>query len=161
MSEKLVIVPKTKSQGKKVLNIIWFVLACLMLIMAMAMVLFIIPAIAFGLLWYFQSLNVEFEYTYFDGEFRFAKVTNKSRRKHLFRVEMEHVIAFAPKGDRSVYKYENDKTMIYKNLTSGSADAKVYELVFKGEKGMTRIEFEPDDDMLDAVMEKYPRSVIR
>lgn len=162
MNEKLVIVPKTKTTGKKILNIVWFILTCLMLVLAMGIWIFIIPAIAFGVLWYLGTFrNIEFEYTYYDGEFRFARITNKSRRKHLARVDMSKVIAFAPKGERSVYKYENDRNLPYKNLTSGRADATVYELVFTGEKGMTRYEFEPDDEMLDAVMIKYPRSVIR
>ena len=59
-----------------------------------------------------------------------------------------------PRGDRSVYKYENDKNLAYKNLTSGDPEAKVYELIAKGEKGLVRYEFEPDDEMLDEVMVK-------
>ena len=39
--------------------------------------------------------------------------------------------------------------------------AKVYELIAKGEKGLVRYEFEPDDEMLNEVMVKYPRSVVR
>lgn len=31
----------------------------------------------------------------------------------------------------------------------------------KGENGITRYEFEPDEDMLNAIMVKYPRSVIK
>ena len=48
-----------------------------------------------------------------------------------------------------------------KNLTSGDPEAKVYELIAKGEKGLVRYEFEPDDEMLNEVMVKYPRSVVR
>lgn len=46
-------------------------------------------------------------------------------------------------------------------LTSGDPEAKVYELIAKGEKGLVRYEFEPDDEMLNEVMVKYPRSVVR
>ena len=35
------------------------------------------------------------------------------------------------------------------------------ELIAKGEKGLVRYEFEPDDEMLNEVMVKYPRSVVR
>lgn len=48
-----------------------------------------------------------------------------------------------------------------KDLTSGESGTKIYELVFKGEKGINRYEFEPDEEMLDAVMVKYPRAVIK
>ena len=74
---------------------------------------------------------------------------------------MEDVLALAPKGDRSVYKYENDNSLACKDLTSGESVTKIYELVFKGEKGINRYEFEPDEEMLDAVMVKYPRAVIK
>lgn len=124
---------------------------------------FVVPAVIFAIVWYFQTFRseIEYEYTYYDGELRFARIKAKRKRKGLGKVQMEDVLAIAPKGDRSVYKYENDKSMMYKNLTSGDAGAKVYELVFKGEKGMNRYEFEPDEDMLDAILVKYPRLVIK
>ena len=164
MNEKLVIVPKKKTTGKKVLNMVWFVLTCLMLILSiMGLIIMFVPAIAFGALWYFQSFrsDIEYEYTYYDGELRFARIKAKSRRKAIGQVQMDDVVAFAPKGDRSVYKYETDKNLAFKDLTSGEEGTKVYELVCKGENKMLRYEFEPDDEMLDAIMVKYPRSVIR
>lgn len=164
MREVLVIVPKIKTGGKKVLNIVWFVLACLMFILAMFVpVFFTIPAVVFAVIWYFQSFrsDTEYEYTYYDGELRMARIKAKSRRKNLAKIEMEDVIAIAPKGERSVYKYENDNSLTCKKLTSGAPDAKVYELICKGEKGMIRYEFEPDGEMLDAMLVKYPRIVIK
>ena len=123
----------------------------------------ILFAVVFGLIAYLMIMaqNTEFEYSYFDGELRFAKIKNKSRRKRLGIYSMESVAAIAPAGDRSVYKYENDKNLAYKYLTSGDPEAKVYELIAKGEKGLVRYEFEPDDEMLDEVMVTYPRSVVR
>ena len=151
MHEKLVIVPKKKTGSKKMLTTAWFILACLMFLLATFVnpFIFLIPGIAFALVWYFQAFrsDIEYEYTYYDGELRF--------------VQMDDVLGFAPRGDRSVYKYENDKNLAYKNLTSGDPEAKVYELIAKGEKGLVRYEFEPDDEMLNEVMVKYPRSVVR
>ena len=167
MHEKLVIVPRKKSMVKKILNVVWFVLACLCFLFAMqglAVAVFTtVPAIIFAIVWYFRAFrsDIEYEYTYYDGEFRFARIKAKRKRKGLGRVQMEDVLALAPKGDRSVYKYENDNSLVYKELTSGESGTKIYELVFKGEKGINRYEFEPDEEMLDAVMVKYPRAVIK
>ncbi len=164
MGEKLVIVPKRKTMGKKVLNLLWFALACVMLVLSIwGLIILFVPAVLFAVLWYFQSFrsDIEFEYTYFDGELRFARIKAKSRRKSLGRVEMDDVLTIAPKGDRSVYKYENDNSLTHKNISSGEPDARVYELVCKGEKGLIRYEFEPDEEMLDAIMVKYPRSVVK
>lgn len=164
MREKLVIVPRKNTGTKKILNVALFVVTCALFVLAMmAPVVFSIPAILCAIAWYFMAFrsDIEFEYTYYDGEMRFAKIKSKRKRKGIGKVQMEDVLAFAPKGDRSVYKYENDKNVSYKNLTSGDADAKVYEFVFKAEKGISRYEIEPDEEMLDAILVKYPRSVIK
>lgn len=71
----------------------------------------ILFAVVFGLIAYLMIMaqNTEFEYSYFDGELRFAKIKNKSRRKRLGIYSMESVAAIAPAGDRSVYNYENGR----------------------------------------------------
>lgn len=163
MGEKLVIVPRRNTPGKKLLNFAWFGLALLFMLVSFLMPIFFLVALLFAAVWYFQAFqsDIEYEYTYFDGEFRFAKIKAKRKRKNLGQVEMEDVIAIAPKGDRSVYKYETDKNMTCRKLTSGEPDAKIYELIYKGDKGFCRYEFEPDEEMLDAVIVKYPRMVIK
>lgn len=163
MREKLVIIPRKKKAGQKVWVIVFFALACLCLLFSMfvSSIIFSVPAVLFCTAWFLTAFRsaVEYEYTYYDGEFCFAKIKNKSRRKRIAVVNMEDVIVIAPKGDRAVYKYENDKSVILKQLTSGNADAKIYEMVSKGEKAMVRYEFEPDKEMLDEIMVKYPRIV--
>ena len=104
---------------------------------------------------------MEYEFTYYDGDLRFAKIRNKAKRKKIAYLSMDDVLTIAPKGDRSIYKYENDRSVTVKNIASGNAGAKLYEAVCKGENGITRYEFEPDEDMLNAIMVKYPRSVIK
>lgn len=165
MHEKLVIVPKKKTTGKKVLNMVWFVLACFCLILAtfITPIIFFIPAIVFAAIWYFQAFrsDIEYEYTYYDGDLRFARIKAKSRRKGIAKIQMEDVLMIAPKGDRSVFKYEGDNSVTCKKLTSGEEGAKVYELISKGESSVVRYEFEPDEEMLDAIMVKYPRLVTK
>ncbi len=164
MREVLVIVPRKSGGNKKILDIVWFVLACVMFILAIgAPVIFTIPAVLFAAIWYFQTFlsEIEFEYTYYDGDLRFAKIRAKRRRKSIAQIEMDDVILIAPKGDRSVTKYENDSNVPCKSLTSKAVDAKVYDLICKADKGISRYEFEPDEDMLNAIMIKYPRVVIR
>ena len=164
MRERLVIVSEKRKMWKKILTAVSFVVtAGLLLLAIMAPVVFLIPAVLVGILWFFVAFrsDVEYEYTYYDGELRFAKVTAKRKRKGLAKVQMDDVIAFAPKGDRSVYKYENDNGLSYKDLTSQNPEKKVYEFVFKGEKGINRYEIEPDEEMLDEILIKYPRAVIK
>ena len=56
--------------------------------------------------------------------------------------------------------YENDKGIKYKDYTSGDKSAKVYELIYKTGSGICRYEFEPDEEMLQAMKVKYPHTVI-
>lgn len=165
MNEKLVIVPRIKTKMKKALNRALLGAACAFWIFSsfVSPVLFSLPALIFTFVWVWQNFyaNIEYEYTYYEGELRLAKIINKAKRKNLAALDMEDVLAIAPKGDRSVYKYENDHSLKYKDLTSQDPMAKVYELVFKGEKDMCRWEFEPDEEMLDAIRVKYPRTVVK
>ena len=164
MNEKLVIIPKLVTSGKKMMTIVLFVIACILLLLStfVSPLLFFLPAILVMVLWVWQGFfsNVEFEYTYFDGDLRFAKIRNKAKRKKIADINMEDVVILAPKGDRGVYKYENDKNLKCINLTSGRADAKVYELIVKNEEGFVRIEFEPDEEILNAMMVKYARIIV-
>ena len=165
MNEKLVIIPKLVTSGKKMMTIVLFVIACILLLLStfVSPLLFFLPAILVMVLWVWQGFfsNVEFEYTYFDGDLRFAKIRNKAKRKKIADINMEDVVILAPKGDRGVYKYENDKNLKCINLTSGRADAKVYELIVKNEEGFMRIEFEPDEEILNAMMVKYARIIVK
>ena len=165
MNEKLVIIPRKNTGGHKAATMLFFVLTCLCLIMAMFVtpVRFFVPTVIFGIIWYLFAFRseVEYEYTYYDGELHFAKISNKSRRKKIADINMEDVILIAPKGDRGVYKYENDRSVTCKNLTSGNTASGIYELICKGESAVTRYEFEPDDAMLDAIAVKYQRVITR
>lgn len=163
MLEKLVIVPRKVTTGEKMVTIVVFAAACLFMLLAtfVSVDLFLLPAITAIILWAWRGFfsNIEYEYTYYNGELRFAKITNKARRKNIAEINMEEVIILAPKGDRGVYQYENDKNLKCKNLTSKDAQAKVYELIAKGEKGVIRYEIEPDEEMLNAIRERYSRVV--
>ena len=165
MSEKLVIVPLLETGMRKALTMTLFMAACSCFLMAnfVSPGLFFVPSVIFFFVWVWRKFysKIEYEYTYYDGELRIAKIINKAKRKNLLAVHMDDVLAIAPKGDRSVYKYENDDALKYKDFSSGDKEARVYELVFKGEKDMCRYEFEPDEEMLDAIRIKYPRTVLK
>jgi hypothetical protein len=151
--------------AKQFLIAFWFVLACICILLSTTLspYVFFVPAIVFAVIWYFQAFqsDIEWEYTYFDGDLNIARIKAKRKRKKMVSVSMEDVLAIAPKGDRSTFKYENDSSVSCKKLISGSPDAKVYNLIVKNEGNVTRYEFEPDEEMLDAIMVKYPRQVVK
>lgn len=164
MSEKLVIVPRKVRESEKVLNVGLFAVACVFIGAAIfvSTATFLLPAIVATGIWVWRSYycNIEYEYTYYEGELHMARITNKARRKNLADLNLEEVVTIAPKGDRSVYKYETDKNIMYRNYTSGEEASKVYELIYKTDNGICRYEFEPDEEMLKAIKVKYPHTIV-
>lgn len=126
--------------------------------------LLVLVAAVFAGGFYFVYLysNLEYEYSYFDGEVRFAKVMNKSRRKELKGYTMDEVVQIAPAGAREVMKYEMDKNVKKKDYSS-RYDRPSYDMVIRPAEGngMILVRFEPDDRYLDAVSVKYGQKVIR
>lgn len=164
MFEVYVLVEKKKSLFMKILTALFFAVGAYFLY-ATFVGLFIFFAVAIPFLaigWYFHTKQVEFEYSYFDGDFRFAKIFNKQRRKELRGYDIENVIVIAPEGDRSLHNYENDPQVKSRDLTSGYKNGgKVYCLVAKTEERYELTKFEPDDRYLDAVCIKYRMKVVR
>ena len=116
------------------------------------------PGIAYLMI---MAQNTEFEYSYFDGELRFAKIKNKSRRKRLGIYSMESVAAIAPAGDRSVYNYENGNEIKKIDYTSGQKDVPYYDIVIKSPDENVLIKAELDDKFLTEVEKKYRSKVKR
>lgn len=163
MLEVYVLVDRKKSFLERCVCNGLFVLGAVFLYATLfySFVLISLSVLAFILGFIFTRRSTEYEYSYFDGDVRFAKIINKSKRKNLRGYVMDNVLIIAPEGDRSVYNYENDAQAKKRNLTTGKKDAKVYVMVAKSENGIEIIRFEPDEQYLDAVCIKYPQKVIR
>ncbi len=165
MREVLNIVPKVTSPAKKVMNLVWLALTvfCMAACIFVTPVIFMVPMILFGVIWYWQTFqsDIEYEYTYYAGDLKFAMIKAKRKRKKIVFMEIEDVLQIAPKGDRSVYKYENDNGVSCRKVVSGLPDTKIYDVVYRDGEKISMIQFEPEEDLLDAIMVKYPRLVVK
>ncbi len=164
MFEVFVLVEKKKPVIVRIFAICMLILGIFGILCSCITPIFMMPGFLFiviwALLWFFN--NVEYEYSYFDGDIRFAKILNKSRRKRLKGYDMEAVQIIAPAGDRSVYKYEQDSSIKRVNYTSGDKKVPCYQMVVKNQDaGMIMISFEPDEKYLDAVCVKHSQKVVR
>ncbi len=161
--EIYVLVARKKSIAVQLVAYFFFLVAVVLLLFSCSSTFFLPFAVLMAGLWYlFQfRFNKEFEYSYFDGELRFAKIMNKSRRKRIGSYNMEEVLQIAPAGDRSMYKYENDANTRKLDYTSGQKGVPYYEMVLKHENELKLIKFEPDEKYLDAVCVKYAQKVTR
>ena len=163
MLEVFVLTPVHKTTTKVFLSILSLVITIVSWVLACYSPVMLLMTLIFGVLFYFITFrsNKEYECSYFDGEVRFAKIMNKSRRKRLAVYSMDEVSQIAPAGDRSVYRYETDHTVKVLDYTSQVKDQPYYEMVIQKEGDTYLIKFEPDDKYLDAVQVKYAQKVIR
>lgn len=163
MTEVYVLVERRKSTLMRVMTAAVLAIGILFALFSMIAPLFLSGALILLVVWYFFLFrsSKEYEYSFFDGELRFAKIINKSRRKRLRVFTMDEVIQIAPAGDRSIYKYEQDNTVKKIDYTSGNKDVPYYNLIMKNEDGINMISYEPDDKYLDAICVKYGQKVIR
>lgn len=161
--EVYVLVSKEKSLFIKTTALACFVMGAMStLYVIMGYIIFFPMALlTWGLAFFFHTRNYEYEYSYFDGELRFAQITNKKKRKELKGYLMENVIAIAPIEDRSIQQYLNDKNSKVRNLTTGNPNATIFVAVAKEGNGIELVKYEPDEKYLNEVCVKYGHKVNR
>ena len=161
--EVYVLVAKEKSLFIKTTALAFFVMAAMStLYVVLGYIVFSPMALLTWLVTFaLRNRYVEYEYSYYDGELRFAKITNKKRRKELETYLMEEVITIAPVEDISIYPYLNEKNAKVRDFTTGRQDAKVYVAVVKNANGMELVTYEPDEKYIKEVCVKYGHKVKR
>ena len=163
MYEVYVLVEKKKSIFLRFFTVFSYAMAAVSALFVVLGAYIFVPSAVFGILigCFLQTRNYEYEYSYFDGDVRFAKIINKANRKNLPGYTMEEVVAIAPMGDASIAQYEKDTHLRIRRLNSGFAGRELYVMVAKGAKGVELVHFEPDQKYLDAICVKYGYKVRR
>ena len=119
-------------------------------------VLFVV--LVFVDMYVFKRLDVEFEYTYFEGTLDIAKIMSKQSRKELFSTDIkEEMEIMAPTGTPEVERYEVAKVLDY---STKNPENKTYTMItlHKGQK--VKMIFEPNEKMLNSMRDTTPRKVI-
>lgn len=163
MMEVYVLVPVKKTFFQTFMGVLMLVLTITTLLMTCVSLAAGPFVIVFGALCYvfmFHS-SKEFEYSYFDGEVRFARVMNKSRRKGLGTYSMDEVVQIAPAGDRSITRFEGDSSVKVLDYTSHEKEKPYYGMVIQKEGTTLLIKMEPDEEYLGAIEQKYKSKLIR
>lgn len=106
----------------------------------------------------FPRLNVDYEYIFVDGQFDFDRISGKSKRKTMLRIDMEQVEVIAPKGSHALdgYTYVQYEKM---DFSSGDKNAKPYIIIANKDNKKLYISFEPSEKMLTMIKQKSPRKL--
>jgi type IV secretory pathway VirB3-like protein len=161
--EVYVLVQVRRSLGATLLGVVCLALAIVLLLLGCSSIIMVYLAVLLIAAYYFLAFRyrVEYEYSYFDREVRFAKIWNKSRRKSLGFYSMEDVAVIAPAGDPSVARYENDSRVKVRDYTSRTKGTPYYEMVIQQEGETLLFKLELDEPYLEAVEKQYRQKVIR
>lgn len=163
MYEVFVLVDKKPSIVVRIAELFFLILAIVAFVITLlggsAFIMFMLLGAFFA--WFLHTRRYEFEYSFFDGDVRFAKIVNKSSRKKLPCYTMEQVLTIAPIEDRSLSNILRQDRVRVIDYTSGYPNRKVYGMVVKTDESTTLIQFEPDEKYLDAVCVKYRQKVVR
>ena len=123
--------------------------------------IFIVTLLIFGLLTYFvvPGFELEYEYLYLDREITIDKIMSKQKRKKVRAIELGKMEYLCPMNSHQLdqYKARNVKKS---DFSSGDPNAKVWVIIYKDQSSEELIAFEPNEEMLKAVKNVYPRKVV-
>ena len=106
----------------------------------------------------FPRLNVEFEYTYFEGTLDIAKIMNKQARKEMFSTDIKEDMEIIAPTDSPELQYHQVEKIL--DFSTRIPENKTYTMVtlYKGQK--VKMIFEPNEKMLNSMRDTVPRKVI-
>lgn len=128
-------------------------------------VIFMMPAVILGIITYFviTGQRIEYEYTYYDGELRIAKIKAKRKRKELVRADIDDVLVLAPEGSDALRPYSNQnpnaercKVLNYSSHVKGNP---YYVLVYRKDKEVRKVYFEPEEKIVQGMRSRDMRKV--
>jgi hypothetical protein len=111
------------------------------------------------LIFLFPKLSVEYEYVYVDGQIDFDRISGKSKRKTLLRIDMEQAEIVAMEGSHALDSYTYVQ-LEKKDFSSGDKSQKPYIIIANVNQKKCRIIFNPSENMLTMMKQKSPRKVV-
>lgn len=145
-------------------------LGALLLALALAIVTFLIPAISFfapliilgagwlgWIIWSRSSL--EYEYSLSNGELTIDCIYGQQKRKHVAEVNLRDRLEYmAPVSSEHNNELNRQANKVLDVASSANAPGRWFMNV-KGEAGLTRILFEPDERLVTAMRRCAPSKV--
>ena len=123
---------------------------------------FLLPALALGILCWFYSSRTdrEYEYLYVNGDFDIDVIYNRQKRKRVGSYDVNSMIVFAPERSHELDPYRKKPGMTLKDYSSKEGSSKVWCGVYSVDKGEEMVLLELEDDSIVKDLRRYaPRKV--
>lgn len=157
---------KKKRTGKDmVLRALLMALTAVLVVLALLTwnLIITIPAIALCIadIFIFPRFNVEWEYQYVNGELDVDRILNRSKRKRLASFDVANAELIAPANSHRFDYYNNSSKIKINNYTSCDPERErlAYAMLISGKEGLTKVLFEPSEQMVKDMRIKAPRKV--
>lgn len=105
------------------------------------------------------TFDVEYEYLYVNGELDVDKIMSKQKRKRVYSADVKNLEILAPTKSHALDSYNHRQDLKTYDFSSGDEQNQSYTMVIKGEKGLERVIFEPNDVILHDMKRMAPREV--
>ncbi len=121
--------------------------------------LFVVAIVAAVLCYFFlPNLSIEYEYLYVSKELQVDKIMSKTKRKTVANYTLDKMEIFAKEGVYQLDEFKN-RQMTTKDFTSGDRDAVRYVMIINDGKESARVYLEPNDALITAIRNQFPRKV--
>lgn len=99
-----------------------------------------------------HAKTIDYDYLYVENDLDIDMVTNKSKRKHVLTVHLEHAKRIAPKGSSAILGYEGKGEVKIKDYTSGENTP--YVIVVEKNGKVVELLIEPEEHMLSLMKQR-------
>ena len=147
-----------KMMGLRALLILGMIIGAVVVIFLGSFFSIIGAAIVVVLGYLYPKLSIEYEYVFVDGQIDFDKISGKSSRKTMLRIDMEQMEIAAPSNSHALDNYKNMQ-LIVKDYSSHDKTSKTYTIISNVDNKKYKIIFEPSEEMINLMRQKSPRKV--
>lgn len=138
--------------------IILFHFLTVLILFGITTLVFLLPAIWFGIIWGAIKLilarNIEYEYLLTGCDLDADMIINKSRRKRIISVRRREIEIIAPIESSSLPK--DWKNLPKADISSRYVENKVFVMIANKPEGKKAVLFEPTEQMKDVFRKKLP-----
>ena len=158
MTEQLVKKKTTAKETAIKVGLIALTVLSLLLFYAHTLFALLFIVLVFVDYYVLRRMDVEYEYTYFDGGLDVAKIMNKRFRKELFTTDIkEDMEMIAPSDHADLKCYQVEEKLDY---SSQMPEHKTYTMVTKYKGQKVKVIFEPNEKMLKSMRDVVPGKVV-
>ncbi len=106
----------------------------------------------------FRNTNIEYEYSFFDGDLQVDKILNKKARKKLHTFPMSKMEFMAPEGSHHLGGQAGNRKQY--DYSANNEELKNYVAVLYDEKNqVSELKFTPNEELFNRLKNTYARKV--